>query len=177
MGTKQVKTVKVSEESLEDWEEYIEENPEVESVSHLIRLSVQKEISGEYDLDKRRASAQSDSDGEAMDKVLTRLRKIQTGQQDIEDRLTALEQADSQEDTYDVQRAAFNALPTPPETTKPVEETDYSEWAATIPQVANQIGAEPETVKQALEKVEATGQVRSVVGGPENKAYYWKVSQ
>ena len=91
MGDKTVKTVKVSEDAASDWEDYVEENPEVDSVSHLIRLAVQKEISGEYDLEQRVEVSQSNEENAASGEVLTRLRKLQTGISDIEERMAALE--------------------------------------------------------------------------------------
>jgi len=87
IGDKTVKTVKVSEDAASDWEDYVDENPEVDSVSHLIRLAVQKEISGEYDLEQRVEVSQSNENDAANGEVLTRLRKLQTGISDIEERM------------------------------------------------------------------------------------------
>lgn len=44
-----VKTVKVPESQAEGWDKYLEENPEVDSLSHLIRLSVDRELNDSYD--------------------------------------------------------------------------------------------------------------------------------
>lgn len=107
MGKKTTKTVKVPESKAEKWDTYVEENPEVDSVSHLIRLSVQKEIGGEYDIEQRRADTDSSStDGE----VLTKLQQIQTGLGDLEQRLTALEETTASESSYDLQKAIYAVL-------------------------------------------------------------------
>jgi hypothetical protein len=59
MVDKATKTIKMPESKAEECEEYVEDNAEVDSISHLIRLSVQKEISGTYDLDTRRSGDDS----------------------------------------------------------------------------------------------------------------------
>jgi hypothetical protein len=198
MGDKTVKTVKVDQSKAEDWEEYAEGNPEVDSVSHLIRLSVQKEISGKYDIEQRVEVSQSNDSIGANGEVLTRLRKLQTGISDIEERMSALEDTEDAESRYDFQKVVFELLPTPPEDSGPGEkvgEWNYyqvEEYATTAEDLATRIKAKTEDVRSELDTLyEQTGQVgrTSVVpesekGGvdwdepeahnPEQVTYYWR---
>lgn len=187
MGDKTTKTVKVPESKAEEWEAYVEDNAEVDSISHLIRLSVQKEISGAYDVDTRRSDG--DSTG-ANGEILTHLRKIETAIDDVETRVAAVEGVKSAEANYDIQKATFNTLPEPPDSEvfevpesgaskdsseQHTAQKHPSDFAVTSDEIARQLGAETEDVEEALTHLrETTGQVRRVSGGPENRTYYWR---
>lgn len=184
MGEKTVKTVKVPESQAEEWDEYVDENPEVDSVSHLIRLSVQKEMSGEYDVQQRRSD---DDNAGTSGEVLTHLRKIETGIGDVEERLTALEETKSEEAGYDLKKAVFEVLPPTPdevvtatvEPEIPASQPDFPEHsdAMTAQEVARKLGADVNDVQDALEElIETTGQVHcSDVNHDGN--HYWKEGQ
>ena len=180
MGDKTVKTVKVSEDAASDWEDYVEENPEVDSVSHLIRLAVQKEISGEYDLEQRVEVSQSNDNDAANGEVLTRLRKLQTGISDIEERMQALEDTENAESRYDFQKVVFELLPTPPEDKGPGEKVgewtyyQVEEYATTAEDLATRIKADTEDVRSELDTLyEQTGQVGRVSVIPETEEVDW----
>jgi len=193
MVDKTTKTVKVPDDTAEEWDEYVDETPEVDSVSHLIRLSVLKEMNDESDVETLRID---DGSRELSGEVLTSLRKIETAIGDIEERLTALEDVETAEANYDIQKASYNFLPTPPESAyvpEPEgkgsyvwEDADFDEWAVTAEETARKLGAEEEEVKDALDQLqETTGQVQSVtqgserfdIGDSDSKTYYWKKGQ
>jgi len=182
------KTVKVPESIAEDWDDYIDENAHVDSISHLIRLSVQRERNGRYNQPQTRSDDASDdaSSGE----VLTTLRQIQTGIDDLEERMSALERVEEAEANYDLKKATFSTLPEPPEgevveVPEPGASKDSIEqhiaqkyppdFAVTSDEIARQLGAETADVEEALSHLrDTTGQVRRVSGGSENRTYYWR---
>lgn len=168
MVAKTTRTVKVPESTSEEWEEYAEENPEVDSISHLIRLSVAKEMGGKYDIGRRRQSGESDVREGVSGEILTTLRSIETAIGDIEERLETLEEVESAEANYDLQRAIFSQLPTKPELAKSGT-LERHEWAPTAEEIAQKLGAEETDVEEALEQLaETTGQVR------HDGTHYWR---
>jgi hypothetical protein len=176
MGNKTTKTVKVDQSKAEQWDEYVAENAEVDSVSHLIRLAVQKEISGAYDVENRKESRSDDVSAGASGEVLTHLRKIETAIDDVESRVSAIEGVKSAEANYDIEKATFNTLPEPPEG-KGIDTAQETppDFATTVDEIARKLGAEPSDIEDALTHLrETTGQIRRVTGGPDNKTYYWR---
>ena len=178
MGKKTTKTVKVDRSKADEWEKYVEENPEADSISHLIRQSVQKEINGSYE------SPQTPSGGrgaEVSGEVLTTLRQIQTGVTDLEERLTALESVERAEETYSLKKAVWEFLPEEPEEViddeVPLVYDDIgidSLDVITPQQIAQKLGADVDDVQDALDElVESTGQVKcSDINFDGN--HYWK---
>ncbi|WP_254272426.1 hypothetical protein [Haloarcula marina] len=184
MSDKKVKTVKVPEARAEEWEEYADETPEVDSVSHLIRLSVQKEISGKYDVEQRRAP---DENAGMSGEVLTHLQKIQTSIEDVEGRLSALEEVESEEAGYDLKKAVFEVLPpTPDEAVTATTEPEIPASAPNFPEdteamtaqeVAQKLGAEVNDVQDTLKDLaENTGQVFRSDTNHDGR-HYWKKGQ
>jgi len=158
------KTVKVPESMAEEWERYVEENPEADTISHLIRQSVQLRLQGKYSEPQER----SDDTDAASGKVLTVLRQLQTGLNDLQERMDALEQVGEAEANYNLRKAAFSFLPTG-------QSMNYSEWAITCEEMAQKLGADEQAVQTALNDLEEeTGQVASVTGGPDSETYWFK---
>lgn len=160
------KTVKVPALKAEEWDKYLEDNPEVDSISHLIRLSVEKEISGSHD-DTKIPSGDSETrnDGE----ILTALRQLQTTVDDVEGRLSALEGIKTTEADYDLRKAVYSFLP------KKKKNTEYPAWATTTEEIARKLGAQEDDVQNALEDLEhRTGEVASVTGGPKSERYWFR---
>jgi len=173
MGDKTTKTVKVGRSKADEWEDYVTENPEVDSVSHLIRLAVQKEISGAYDNPRSRTDNESQA---ASGQILTHLRKIETAIDDVETRVSAIEGVKSAEANYDIEKATFNTLPERPKSdTIDTAQESPPDFATTTEEIARHLGAEEADVQNALDHLrETTGQIRRVTGGPENTTYYWR---
>ena len=166
MGKSVTKTVKVPASKAEDWDEYLKENPEVDSISHLIRLSVEKEINGSHgERDAPSGDTETRNEGE----ILTALRQIQTDVGDVEERLSALEGIKTAEADYDLRKAVYSFLP------EERDNLEYATWATTVEEIARKLGAEESDVKDTLDSLEErTGQVASVAGGPEGETYWFK---
>lgn len=183
MQSKVTKTVKVSEEVAEDWEEYVRENPEVDSLSHLIRLSVERELQGRYQDPREVGSGVSEGgDGAAEGEALTLLREIRTGLSDLEKRLESVEQLEAAEANYDLKKASYSVLPSQDDLPTPmdkIEEIPSGEDPEKLPvktarEVAQAIGADVQATKDALDELaDSTGQV---LRSDENwdGRYYWK---
>lgn len=187
MGSKTTKTVKVPESQAREWDQYVEETPEVDSVSHLIRLSVQKEISGDYSIERRHTEGDESTGVGVSGEVLTSLRKIETAIDDVEERITALEGVQSAEAGYDLQRAAYTVLSAAPDSAivpggeggeegYVYEDADFEEWADTPESVANQLGADIEDIADTLEDLHNImgGEVRQVHDEDSDTVYYFK---
>ncbi|AGN01145.1 hypothetical protein L593_05980 [Salinarchaeum sp. Harcht-Bsk1] len=169
------KTVKVPDSRAEKWDEYVQENPEVDSISHLIRLAVQREI------DNDRPSAQPVADpteDTSSGEILTAVQGIQTAVSDLEERMSALEEVEKAEASYDLQKAIYAVLPEDPDCViddeipgpENVEEAD----PITAREIAQLLGADYPEVEGTIDgMVEATAEVqRSDVN--HDGRYYWK---
>lgn len=180
MESKTTKTVKVPDARAEEWDTYVEQNPEVDSVSHLIRLSVQRQMSGKYDRRQRRSD---DGDAAESGEVKTALRQIQTAIGDVEERLSALEGIKTAEANYDLRKAVWSFLPEEPEEViddeiPPVygdgDDGLDSLDVLTPEQIAQKLGADVADVQDALDElVESTGQVKCSDTNFDGN-HYWK---
>jgi hypothetical protein len=180
MGKSVTKTVKVSESKAAEWNEYVEETAEVDSVSHLIRLSVQKEMNNSH---KRTESPSAKRQTDVSGEVLTNLRQIQTGLSDLEERMSALEAMEQSEESYSLKKAVWELLPEEPEQVVDGEIPPvYGDGAegldsldvTTAHEIAQKLGAEVSDVQNTLDElVESTGQVQA---SDENHSgnHYWK---
>jgi hypothetical protein len=176
------KTVKVPSSKAEEWNTYVEENPEVDSISHLIRLSVEREMQGRYDQPQ---TVPDDTDDAVSGEVLTTLRQIQTGLSDLEDRMSAIESVGQAEASYDLKKAVYQVLPSDDELQSPIAtvseipepENPDDLGVMTARDVAQAIGADVAEVEDTLDELaETTGQVqRSDTNHGGN--HYWKRGQ
>jgi hypothetical protein len=178
MGKKTTKTVKVDRSKADEWEKYVEENPEADSISHLIRQSVEKEVNGLYESPQ---TPSGEREPEISGQVLTTLQQIQTGVSDLEERLSALESVERAEETYSLKKAIWEFLPEEPEeiidSEVPIVYEDIgidSLDVITPQQIAQKLGADVGDVRSALDELaESTGQVEcSDINFDGN--YYWK---
>ena len=180
MVDKVTKTVKVPASTAEDWEKYIEETPEVDSLSHLIRLSVERERQGKYT--QAQQVAPDSPDDVLSGEVLTTLRGIQTGIEDLEERLTAIEETQSAEASYDLRKAIYEILPPDTELLStigivdeiPKPENPDDLGVMTAREVAQKLGADTREVEEILDDlVESTGQIQRSDANFDGR-YYWK---
>lgn len=166
MGELTTKTVKVPESKAEEWDAHVEENPEVDSISHLIRLSVERELQGKYEEPQ---TLSTNSDDAAFGEVLTALRQLQTSVGDLQERMGAIERVEEAKANYDLQKAVFSFLPEERRSSK------YADWAITCEELAQKLGADEQAVQDTLDDLaEGTGQVLSVSGGPDGETYWFK---
>jgi hypothetical protein len=166
MGNSVTKTVKVPESMAEEWEKYVEENPEADTISHLIRQSVELHLQGKY------SEPQTQSEGTAnatSGEALTMLRQIQTQINDLGERMNALERVGEAESGYDLRKAIFSLLP------EERQSMNYDDWAIKCERLAQKLGADEQDVQYTLNSLEEeTGQVVSVTGGPDSETRWFK---
>lgn len=182
VNSKTTKTVKVPESKADEWDEYIAENAHVDSVSHLIRLSVQRELNGNYN---RSQTVSDNSDDTRSGELLTALKQIQTSMDDLEERMSAIERVDEAEANYDLKKAIYEILPADTELNSPIGTVDEipkpespDELGVMTPQeVAQKLGADVTEVEKTLkELVETTGQVQRSDSNHDGN-HYWKKGQ
>ena len=168
MGKKSVKTVKVSPSVAEEWEEYLEENAQYDSISHLIRQSVHHEING-----TRGGREGADTSGKAAkdrkdEEILTALNQLQTTVDDLDRRMSSLEGIERDEASYDLRRAVYSLLP------EERDDLEYGEWAMTSSDLARSLGADETDIRDTLDRLDSLGEASSVTGGPSDETYWFK---
>jgi antitoxin component of RelBE/YafQ-DinJ toxin-antitoxin module len=175
MAEKTTVAFRVDESVKQEWEDAAE-GPEYDSISHLIRLAVQREIA---DTQTTRTDAQTDAEATTDSEVLQSLTRIERTVTDMQDEMEALGRESRAEELYDLKQVLLEVLPTASKELDPTEELepDKLEAGATTPHsVAGRIGADTSDVADALERLdENTGQVRSVEDRETGETYYWGV--
>jgi hypothetical protein len=81
--------LRVSEDQKASWEEYADESVEVDSLSHLVRLAVAREVSGAYDRDAGGTGTQIPT--EQLGEIETAIKRVERTVGDIDDRVAVLE--------------------------------------------------------------------------------------
>ncbi|WP_436935932.1 hypothetical protein [Halovenus marina] len=150
----------------EEWEEAAE-GPEYDSLSHLIRLSVQREITDAERADNPpQAENNLDSNGEVM-KSITR---IERSMERLSDEVEAIGRENRDEELYDLEQVLLEILPEYNPSKHDLEnpiEADIE--ALTAEEAAAKIGADEEKVSNALLRLsENTGQVKRLDPGPDS---------
>lgn len=172
-------SVRVTEERREKWEEYIPEC-DAENMSQLVRMAVKHEIDGRADAPQ---TPENVIEPDAIGEVTEGITELQQAVSDVQTRLSSIEEEIEVTDAMDIQDAVFRALPTPPEgkdvpgrddLQRTGNQLEFGEWAVTADDIAMTVARSTDAVREVLESLEKTGQVRSVAGGPENEKYYWK---
>lgn len=167
MAEKTTVAFRIDESVKEEWEDAAE-GPEYDSLSHLIRLSVQREIT---DTESAPRTAQADTETEKDSEVLDSLTRLERTVEDIQDEVKAVSREKESEELYSMEQVLLEVLPTAPETYAPGPQEPKPESVGQKPrEVAARIGADTSDVSETLERLSnRTGQVRSSNG------YYWRV--
>jgi hypothetical protein len=163
----------VSSEQKSRWEEYVEENPNADNLSHLIRMSVESEINSESTETPTEEGISADSS-----EVLTALQRIENRIRDLDERLGVVERTTESEEDYDLQKAVYAVLPTADyEEKRGVSDMKHPrEFGVTVDAVASELGADEQNVEEALENIyNFTSQVRKAGSG--EGIFYWKVDE
>lgn len=124
--------IRVLEETKSRWDEALE-SPQYDSLTHLITLSVEKELNS--DESSQTSTSDAGETAEAVrDEVVPSLEQIRRGVDNLDGRMDRLEnEVQSQGPEYDMEKAVIDVLPTPPEG---VEKHDQVEkWAMTAEEV------------------------------------------
>lgn len=173
MAEKTTVAFRIGESVKEEWEEAAE-GPEYDSLSHLIRLAVQREISGE----NARTEAQTDTTVEAEGEILESLNRIERVVTDVQEEVEATARESRAEELYDLEQVLLEILPTLPQSMDPAQVTpeQLDSGAASPRELAGRIGADTSDVTDALERLEEnTSQVRVAKATDTDEAQYWRV--
>lgn len=163
----------VSGRQHEEWKSLTQgDDAPYESMSQLVRISVQREIA-----DDNPATGNDRGFSEELQETIhgmaDTLEGVDSRLSSVEKRLSRIE-VESDSDSYEIQGQILNALPKDRER----DLDNVEEWAATVLDVAAQIEAEPEVVLGELELLwEETGAVERELG-PEymdgHGMYYYR---
>lgn len=175
MPDKTVKSVKVPEQKAEEWDEYVSKSPELDSMSHFIRLSVERQMNNG---DERPQGRSDDKNAGTSGEVLTALRQIQTTLEDLDERISGLEELESAEAGYSLKKALWELLPSEPREVVddeiPAPESPEDTDAVTPREVAQRLGGDVNDVEETLDElVETTGQVQRSDSNHDGN-HYWK---
>ena len=174
---KQINLV-VNNEQKAKWEGYADEHPEVSSLSHLIRLSVQKEMMGAHDPQPQ----ESATDDSRIDEVLEVVRGIDTRLKELETRTRAIErEVEHRPEIHELTKDVFEVLPDAEIGTRKQEAKastwtpdQATVWTGSPEDIAFKLKESKRRVDKALEQLmEDSSLVKSrIVNGNE---LYWRV--
>jgi archaellum component FlaC len=174
MAEKTTVAFRVDESVKEEWEDAAE-LPEYDSLSHLIRLSVQKEIT-ETEGEEPNTRGSDGADGGA--EVLESLNRVERTVESIQDEVEAVGRENRAGELYDLEQVLLEILPAFSDPIDQVVGTDLErlESAAATPRgIAGRIGADTSDVESALERLEENvGQVQVMTNGNDGKTLYWR---
>jgi len=174
MGEKTTVAFRVDESVKQEWEDAAD-SPEYDSLSHLIRLSVQKEIA---DTETAHTEAQTKVEVAEDSEVLQSLNRIERVVEDVQDEVEAVGRESRAGELYDLEQVLLEVLPTAPESYHPGEgeSANIEDANATPHDIAGKIGADTSDVSDALERLEEnTAQVRDTTSRDTGETYYWRV--
>jgi len=173
MAEKTTVAFRVDEDVKQDWESAAD-GPEYNSLSHLIRLSVQREIA-ETEVGETDTQASVEAGGE----VLESLSRLEKSIEEIQDEMEAVGRENQAEEMYELEQVLLELLPTASKDLEPTTELEPEQFesGATTPRdMAGRIGADTSNVTNALERLaDNTGQVHSIEDQKTGDNYYWRV--
>jgi antitoxin component of RelBE/YafQ-DinJ toxin-antitoxin module len=174
MAEKTTVAFRVDESVKQEWEDAAD-SPEYDSLSHLIRLSVQKEIA---DTETAHTGAQTKVEVAEDSEVLQSLNRIERVVEDVQDEVEAAGRESRAGELYELEQVLLEVLPTAPESYHPGEGDSASieDANATPHDIAGKIGADTSDVSDALERLEEnTAQVRDATRQDTDETYYWRI--
>ena len=173
MAEKTTVAFRVDESVKKEWEE-ASESSEYDSLSHLIRLAVQREITNNEPA-HREDNTESNGDSE----MLQSLNRIETTVTDMQDEMDAIGRESRSRELYDLEQVLLEIMPTFPE---PLDQDvgltpgDVESETSTPRDLAEKIGADTSDVTDALERLEENvAQVKSVTHKRTGDTRYWRL--
>ncbi|MFC7058056.1 hypothetical protein [Halovenus salina] len=169
MAEKTTVAFRIDESVKEEWEDAAE-GPEYDSLSHLIRLSVQREIT---DTETAPRTAQADTGTNENSEMLQSLNRLEKVTGEIQEEVEAFNREHESEEMYNLRQVLLEVLPTAPGTYSPgPNEPEPGSVGQKPREVAGRIGADTSDVSDTLEDMaNGLGMVRSFNG------YYWKAEE
>lgn len=160
MSREQVIT-RVSPEKKEEWREYAKDTHG--SLTSLIEIAVDSyiEANGNLSIDTGEAGAS----GEAVTEVAEAIDRLENTVSDMDRRLSAVRESVDNSGGYSLKAGVRECLPVSPE-----NPTD----GYTDRQIAARLDARESDVRDTLDDLQQSGEVRSLSGGPENETYYFR---
>lgn len=174
MNDRKQVNVKVAPEAKERWEEYANESFEVNSMSDLIRLSVEKEISGQP------GESGDEPATDHLESINKTLKDIQSNIGQLENRLSRIETSTQQDPQIDkLANEIFPILPDMEPGTidwkgqrekyqsqlgdEPFDSSLYHGWKGTVESVAKALDVNELDARKALEKLvsDMSGRIRT----------------
>lgn len=172
MGDTKTVAFRISEEKHSDWSDYADESPEYDSLSHLIRRAVAREIANDGQPVGGETGASSQQMGELIDTV----EKLQGQLSGVEEAVTDATDAVHASSGVDEQLPidVFEALPVGQEDALPA--TDIARMSgrkeASTRFALENLRRNTGTVKKVTELEDMEGNTETVVGDTENVAGY-----
>lgn len=155
-----------------EWEEAAD-GPEYDSLSHLIRLSVQKEITN-----TQTAETEAQAGVERGGEILESLTRLEKSVEEIQEEVDVVSREKQAGELYDLKQVLLEVIPTVPETIDPFSHPEPEESESAIPtarDIAGRIGADTSDVAEALEQLEQNmGQIESIEDRVSEEIYYWR---
>jgi len=166
----------IPEKQKERWEDYVEENPDVTSLSQLVRQAVETEIAQGSTSDA--TVGMDEVARERLSELLEDTKKIKSGIENVEDRLIHIEQ--EVRDNPEISELAadvFEVLPSREDIEdyhKGRQPGQNEVGAGTVEEFADRLGREESRIERALEKLQ--NEIALVYTTDEfgNKTRYYK---
>ncbi|MFB6120220.1 MAG: hypothetical protein ABEJ68_03790 [Halobacteriaceae archaeon] len=161
--------LRVDTETKERWEDYVEEDPNIENLSFLIRFAVNQHIeddgtSGDGGLSKDDLRDVLESRDEEYADVQRRLKRIEKEIGDIHDAVEGVEKEVNAPDPSGIENEAFGALP---------ESSHEAMTADELAEKLNWVNIPNINTQGVLNQLSATSRVRTIVG-EDGETRYWK---
>lgn len=174
MSEKTTVAFRISESVKQEWDDAAESSEQYNSVSHLIRLAVQRELEG-------RTEPQTPAEAPANPEVQKSLRELEAAVRGIQDEVELLSRDSKADELYSIEQVLLEVLPSVDRDEDPYADPHISPSEAlkgypTAHDIAGRIGADTSVVRDTLEKLtENTSTVRTMSLGDGDEIYCWKV--
>lgn len=170
MAEKTTVAFRVDESVKSEWEDAAE-GAEYDSLSHLIRLSVQKEIA---DTETAETDAQAGVSLTGDSEVLDSLTRLERTVEDIQDEMKAVSRESRSEELYNLEQVLLEILPTyDPDIQDLQNPTKIDIEAVTSEEAAARIDADEQDVSDALNRLSNnTGQVKELSTAFDDETRY-----
>jgi hypothetical protein len=166
--------VRVTEEKKSKWKKAAE-SPEYDSLTHLIQLSVGKEIADQTPTDREATQAGLDDESsDLLREIAGSTERVEDGLTDVKARLRQLEERVGESGPeFSLQAAVRETLPERPELDPGTPDNPH-EYGLTAKQIAARLNANQSDVRDALDTLTAeSSEVEGRLGGPDSETYYF----
>ncbi|MFC7071529.1 hypothetical protein ACFQJ7_16600 [Halovenus rubra] len=172
MAEKTTVAFRIDESVKEEWEDAAE-GPEYDSLSHLIRLSVQREIT---DTGTAPRTAKADTGTVEDSEVLDSLTRLERTVEDIQDEMKAVSRESRSEELYNLEQVLLEVLPSHKTNLEDLENPIGSDIESATPEeIAARIDANEQDVSDALNRLsDNTAQVKELGTAFDDQNSYYR---